>query len=361
LRIAEIHFADGNWRPARGFAKHQIAQRPYLDPSPYHIAIRSALRLGRADDAQQILNSLRILDRDGLSVISEEIAIRRFEGGARASSEFVRASHVDLGDPVNEPILRAYCDDLNALSRTDEALGLADAAILRLQEPETGQSNAAALHDLRSRILSQLGRIEEASTSIEHALQIDPGYAPALETRAYLALHVGDSQTALAALDAASDAEPMEAKYLYRAATVANEVGDLPGFVSRLERTLERRPNHALAANDLAWALATDRRDLDRAIELAQLAVRRSRSPKTLTTLGWAHHRRGDYAEAMTQYRIALETGATLPAARYRLGLALGESGEIDEARRVLDELIRGPEFPELEAARIELARLEES
>jgi tetratricopeptide (TPR) repeat protein len=360
LRLAEIHFADRNWMPARGFAKHQIAQRPYLDATPYHIAIRSALRLGRLADAKAILTSLRILDH-GLSVISETIAIKRFEDGARASSEFVRKSGVDLGDPANESILRAYSDDLNALGRTEEALRLVDAAILRIQNPKAASSNAAPLHDLRSRVLSQLGRVEEATASIKHALTIDPGYAPALETRASLALHAGDSQTALAALDAASAAEPMEARYVYSAAGIADDLGDIPGFVQRLEETLARRPTHGMAANDLAWALATDRRDLDRALELAELAALRLRSAKTLGTLGWAHHRRGDYAEAIANYRFALESDATLLAIRYRLGLALGESGEIDEARKVLDELIRGPEFPELEAARIELARLQGS
>lgn len=360
LRLAEIHFADGNWKPARGFAKHQIEHRPYLDPTPYHIAIRSALQLGRLDDAKAILDSLRILDH-GLSVISETIAIKRFEGGASASSEFVRANGIDLADPANETILRAYCDDLNSMGRTEEAIHLVDAAVRRIQTPGGPSSNAAALYDLRARVLSQLGRIEEATTSIKHALVMDPGYAPALETRAFLALNAGDSQTALTALDAASAAEPMEAKYPYSAAGIADDIGDIPGFVQRLEETLARRPTHGMAANDLAWALATDRRDLDRALELAKIAVLRSRSAKTLTTLGWTHHRRNDYAEAIANYRFALESGATLPAVRYRLGLALGESGEIDEAKKVLDELIRGPEFPELEAARIELARLQDS
>ncbi|MBC8187502.1 MAG: tetratricopeptide repeat protein, partial [Proteobacteria bacterium] len=188
-----------------------------------------------------------------------------------------------------------------------------------------------------------------------------PDYAPALETGAALAVGAGDPEAALAALDAASAVESRESKFLYRAATLANQMGDSDGASFRLKQALARRPYHAMAANDLAWMLATDLKDLDHALELAETAVGRAHGPRTILTLGWVHHRRGEYEIAIKNYRIALETDATLQAARYRLGLALAESGEVSEARKVLNELIRGPEFPELEAARIELARLQDS
>jgi tetratricopeptide (TPR) repeat protein len=361
LRLAEIHFADGNFQSARGFAKHQIKHRPYLDPSPYHIAIRSALALKRPDDAKEVLNALRVLDPEGLAVVSEAIAIKRFEGGAEASSAFILSTGVDLTDPANVEILRAYANDLNTLARTEEALRRVDAALARNRTEANQKGTGAALHDLRARVTSQLGRTEEAMASANRALSIDSTYAPALETKAFLAADAGDLATALAALDAASAAEPRESKYLYSAASIAEEMGDEDGTAFRLEQTLARRPNHAMAANDLAWLLASDRSDLDRALDLAQRVVQQAPSSKTFATLGWVHHRRGDYDEAIKNYRRALETDATLPAVRYRLGLALAESGELSEAKKVLDELIRGPEFPELEAARIELARLQES
>jgi len=361
LRLAEIHFADGNYQAARGFAKHQIAHRPYLDPSPYHIAIRSALALKRPEDAKQTLNALRMLAPDSLAVVLEMAVIERFEGGARAESEFILSSGVDLTDPDNVEILRAYANDLNTLGRTEEALQQVDAALARNQAEANQKGTGAALHDLRARITSQLGRTEEAMASADRALEIDPAYAPALETKASLAADAGDLATSLAALDAASAAEPMESKYLYSAATVAAQLGDDEGAAYRLEQTLARRPNHAMAANDLAWLLASDRSNLNRALELAQLAVERAPGPKTFTTLGWVYHRRGDYDEAIKNYQLALESDATLPATRYRLGLALAESGRLDEAKKVLNELIRGPKFPELEAARTELARLQKS
>lgn len=361
LRLAEIHFADGSYASARSFAKHQIASRPHLDASPYHIAIQSALQLNRPDDAREILNSLRVLDPDGLAVVEETASIERSVGGPNASSQYLLSTGVDFTNPANESLLRVFADDLNALGQADEALRLVDLALARNARAGAEAKNVAALHDLRARVASQLGRGEEAVASIDRALAVDPDYAPALETRAALAAEAGDLEAAIAALDAASAVESRESKFLYRAATLANQMGDSDGASFRLKQALARRPYHAMAANDLAWMLATDRKDLDHALELAETAVGRAHGPRTILTLGWVHHRRGEYEIAIKNYRVALETDATLQAARYRLGLALAESGEVSEARKVLNELIRGPEFPELEAARIELARLQDS
>jgi tetratricopeptide (TPR) repeat protein len=210
-------------------------------------------------------------------------------------------------------------------------------------------------------VLSHLSRIEEAAISTDRALEIDPTFTPALEMRAFLALKAGDHTAALAALDAATDAAPDNANYPYSAASVAREMGDTAGAISRLEESLARQPLLGPAANDLAWILATDRLDLERALRLAQIAARQDRSSNTLTTLGWVRHQRGEYDDAIKSYRTALETDANLPTVRYRLGLSLSEAGHTKEAQGLFNELIEGPDFPEIEAARAELARIQGS
>ena len=353
-RLAEISFARGSYRSAWKLAQFQIAQRPYLDPAPYHIAIRSALKINRIDDALQVANALQRADPTAVAVVVEMTAIKRMQSGAKASSEYALASGRDLSDPKNESILRALATDLNSLSRADEALELIDSAIAR-------DDNAAQIHDLRARVLSHLLRADEATLSTDRALAIDPTFAPALEMRAFLALKAGDQAAALAALDAATEAAPANSNYPYSAATIAREMGDTAGAISRLEESLDRQPIFGPAANDLAWILATDRLDLNRALGLAQIAARQDRSTHTLTTLGWVRHQRGEYADAIKNYRTALETDADLPTVRYRLGLSLSEVGQTDEAQGLFDALVDGPDFPEIEAARAELARIKGS
>jgi tetratricopeptide (TPR) repeat protein len=354
LRLAEISFARGSYLPAWKLAQFQIAQRPYLDPTPYHIAIRSALRLNRIDDAIQVANALRDADPTAAAVVVEMAAIERMQSGSAASSEYVLASGRDLSDPENETILRTLATDLNSLGRAAEALELIDAAIAH-------DGNSAQIHDLRARVLSHLSRTEEASLATDRALEIDSTFAPALEMKAFFALNAGDEAIALAALDAATEAAPSNSDYPYSAASLARKMGDTVGAISRLEETLARQPLLGPAANDLAWILATDRLDLERALRLAQVAARQDRSSDTLTTLGWVRHQRGEYDHAIRIYRTALETDANLPTVRYRLGLSLSEAGHTSEAQGLFDELVEGPEFPEIDAARAELARIKGS
>jgi tetratricopeptide (TPR) repeat protein len=354
LRLAEIYFARGNYPKAAKIARYQIETRPYLDPQPYHIAIRSLMGFGRVEAAIEVANALFARDPDTPTAIVEIAAIKRFQSGASASSVYVLASGRDLADPGNEPILRSLSNDLNTLGRGTEALAYIDLAI-------ASDDAVASLHDLRARVLSQLGRTAEATQTTRRALEIDPDFAPALEMKAYFALEAGDQKTALAALDAATAAAPANSNHPYDAASIARKMGDTAGAIARLEETLARQPLFGPAANDLAWILATDRLDLERALVLAQIAAQQNRSSDTLTTLGWVRHQRGEYDDAIENYRTALEEDADLATVRYRLGLALSEAGQTTEAERLFNALVEGPDFPEIDAARAELQRIQGS
>lgn len=354
LRLAEIYFASGNHNAAWVHAQQQINHRPYTGVRPYQIAIQSALALDEPGRALRVVEALRAAEPDGLSALVEMSEIKRRTGGPKAASEYILESQRDLSAPENEPLLRALAGDLNTLGREDEGLAHIDAALERT-------TKTAALHDLRARTLAHLERFSEARVSVDRALALDPTFAPSLEIKAFLALRAGDRATALSALDMAADAERGNAEFAYGAAQIAREMGDQAGTIARLEEALKRQPNYGPAANDLAWILATEQRDLDRALALARVAVRRDVRGNALDTLGWVQYQRGDYAEAIASYRAALEGDANLPAVRYRLGLSLAAIGEVDEARRLLDEIVAGPEFPELEQARAELARIQGS
>jgi tetratricopeptide (TPR) repeat protein len=354
LELAAIAFARTNYSQALTFAQRQISQRPYLDATPYHIAIRSALELSQPERAKQLLAALREADPRAIDVVVEEAAIQRAERGAEASSGFILSSGRDLAAPENEPLLQALAEDLESLDRPKEALRYIDAALAR-------NGDAAATHDLRARALSRLNRLDEARSATRRALEIEPELAAALETQGFLALQAGDRPAALVSLDAAAAAAPLDANLAYLAASLAGEMGDSAGAVTRLEETLARQPSFGPAANDLAWILATNRSDLNRALVLARIAVHQTRSSAALATLGWVHHQRGEFEDAIENYRAALEANHALPAVQYRLGLSLAATGQVEEALQLLNGVVKGPAFPEIDAARAELARIKGS
>ena len=128
-----------------------------------------------------------------------------------------------------------------------------------------------------------------------------------------------------------------------------------------LRAALDLDPSHVRANNDLAWLLASSGSELDRALELAQTAVRLGRSADTLDTLGFVHLKRGDAEDAVTILTKALEARPDSPSLEYHLGAALAAKGDKEQARAMLTKALSRAGFPEAEAAKAELARLQSS
>ena len=109
------------------------------------------------------------------------------------------------------------------------------------------------------------------------------------------------------------------------------------------ERALTEGSELVILKNDLAYLLALEGEDFDRALQLARLAVDHSeKSLTTADTLGYVYLRSGAYEAAYWQFRFV--TGeADPPRAEYwyHLGLALIELDRPDEARQALAEALR--------------------
>ena len=118
-------------------------------------------------------------------------------------------------------------------------------------------------------------------------------------------------------------------------------------------------PDHAGAANDLAWMLAEEGKDLARAEKLAQRATRMSGRAEMLDTFGYVRLKQERFPEATRAFRMSLEKNADYATARYHLALALERSGDRDGAKAELKQALASASFPEAAAAKSELARLE--
>ena len=117
---------------------------------------------------------------------------------------------------------------------------------------------------------------------------------------------------------------------------------------------LERDPDFAPAANNLAWCITREKNpDLGEALRLAQVAKERQpRNPYIIDTLGYVFYRRGAYDLATTQFRDAVSLLPNIPAVRYHLALSLKAQGADREARDELKKCLgQTTDFPEREEA----------
>lgn len=352
LSIARIQLARGEYEDAIGWVRADLNRRPAGRAEALVLGSRIAAARGRLENARSLLDrAAKTEGADPREITLERIALTRRTEGPEAALAVLRESDLDPTDPENVRALAGLADDLLALDRGDEALARVDEAL-------EAHPDEAALHDLRARVLLRLDRAEEAGAAFDRALAAEAGFAPALQGQAALALAAGDPERALDLATRALTADPQYADAAYTGAQAHLVAGRADEARAWLRRTLAIEPSHAAASNDLAWLLAQAGEDLDRALSLAQRAVAQAPQPETYDTLGWVHLRRGDAQAAVEALDESLRLRES-PSVRYRLGLALADAGDEGGARQAFEKALSGGDFPESEAARSQLARLE--
>jgi tetratricopeptide (TPR) repeat protein len=354
LRLAEIHYNLGQYKPALQFAERHYRSRSYVDPKAHIIATRSALALGEVERARATLKNLQARDAKSPAPYVELAAIERSQNGAKAALAVVLESNIDLTSPDNATALRAVAGDYVELGQRDKALELASAAV-------QAHPDSAVLLVLKAQILLDGDSIVDAEKLIAQAIAADSSYAPAYEARGMIASNAGDPDAAIASFEKAADADPTSGEYRYLAARARLQKDDLPGAIQSLRDAVRAEPGHMRANNDLAWLLASSGSELPKALELARRAVRIDRTADTLDTLGYVLLQKGDAAEAATALDNALKLRPGSPSIEYRLGVALAAKGDAEGARDALTKALQSNGFPEAEEARAALAKLSDS
>ena len=134
----------------------------------------------------------------------------------------------------------------------------------------------------------------------------------------------------------------------------------LPDAIAHYEKAFEADPSSATAANNLAWVLAENDLDLDRALRLAQSArASRPSEGEIIDTLGWVYLKR----EALPLAARTLEEAVSLepenPLYQYHLGVTYAKRGEDAKARKALNRALElQPDFPRADDAKKIIATL---
>ena len=99
----------------------------------------------------------------------------------------------------------------------------------------------------------------------------------------------------------------------------------------------------------------------ERAEDLARRAYElRPDSGAVVDTLGWILVQKGDFENGIPLLRTAAELSNNRPDVRYHLAAALADSGDKDEARSILENLLKSAEsFSNKNAAETLLADLQ--
>jgi tetratricopeptide (TPR) repeat protein len=353
LALAALYLERGENGPAANFAMQHVAQRDPTSLPAFRIAARAATREGEFDAARSTLDNMSEIAGAAAAVAVERAAVERAAKGPAQAVVAIESARLDLSDPANEDALRTLSEDLLALGRGESALGRIDAAL-------AANPDKASLLELRGVVLARLGRKDDARVSFEKAAAADPASPRALIGLASIEVAAGNPQAALEIVERAGALDPKNVDARYLAAQIALGRGDMADAEQRLRAVLGLAPSNAAALNDLAWILASGERELDQALAMAERAAKVDPSADVLDTLGYVRLKRGDAAGAIASFESALRLRPKDPTIRYHLGLALARSGDRDKAMATLREALALGPFPDADAAKQEIARLEQ-
>ena len=354
LELARLLEAMGNYSPAFD-AVGRYVRSELSDPEGYVLTVRLANRLGRQDVVAEGLRRLARIEGQRARAVALESDLVAGSRGYEVAVSMIERANLDLTDPANLLALEAWVDKLGKSGRAAEALPRVDAAI-------AAHPDQSAFHALRARALvGSDGSPEEIDAAYARALELDAENASALAGQGRRMEDAGNLEAALALYDRAADADPENVAYPEAAARVLFASGDTSEAEGRLEAMLVSYPRDPRAAIELARSLLARGGDADRALSLAQRAVLLQSGAEGLEALGWAYLELGQHEDARDVLIRALEIDSGSLAARYRLGLALSHTGDLDGARDAFSTVLEDADAPEAPLARAELARLEGS
>jgi tetratricopeptide (TPR) repeat protein len=118
--------------------------------------------------------------------------------------------------------------------------------------------------------------------------------------------------------------------------------GDYPAAEGYYRKALEIDPNFVQAANNLAYLLAEQGRQLEEAVALALRARElKPDDPYVLDTLGWVYYRQGKYGDAARELLLSAEQLPESADVNYHLGMVYYRQGDAVQSRQYLAKALK--------------------
>ncbi|MDE2179680.1 MAG: tetratricopeptide repeat protein, partial [candidate division NC10 bacterium] len=276
--------------------------------------------LGRPVEAQREFETALTLDPGSLRALAGLGWAYLMEGRLQeALGTFQRVTPSTLSALVGQ------ANTLYRLDRFDEMEEVIAEAKGRFPSSPQPPTQAALLYLIQ-------GRVAEARQELEHALALDPGYAPAHGLRSNIALVRNEKGVAHQAALQAITANPSSASSYLDLSLAHQAEFRLEEALAAARKALELEPDNPIAmiqVSRLLFGLG----NLSEALSMAEEARRRApQDPHITSTWGFLVLAQGKVHEALAAFDQAIEQDSTRGEPHLGRGLALFRQNKTDEA-----------------------------
>jgi tetratricopeptide (TPR) repeat protein len=252
---------------------------------------------------------------------------------------------------------------LRQMAQMEISAGRPADALARIDKAAEQRPLTPALLLLRAQVLASQKDWAGAEEEARRAFAAAPGLPGALELLANIYVAQNRVDQAIASFQEAYKAGALPESGQQLLARLYVTAGRNAEAKPLYEKVLAARADLPGAKNDLAWILASEGTDLERALTLAQEAQQAEpESPEVADTLGFVYLKKGLNDPAREQFEYAIELSqrrrGTIdrPEYHYHLGLALKALGRSEEATAAFERaLALDAKFADAEDARRQL------
>jgi tetratricopeptide (TPR) repeat protein len=330
LKVA-VHVAAGDYTLVILTLNRLAREGGDLRPSEKLLYARALYSTGQRPAAKAILEAQLAGEKPPADVMIE---FAQREGSREPERARGYLNQVLAAHPNHAGVLRLLAQlDLSA-GRLHEALARIDKA------GETGALTPPLIL-LRAQILASDKDWTRAEEEARRAFAAAPNLPGALELLANIYVAQNRVDEAIASFQEAEKVGALPTSGQQLLARLHNAAGHPAEAKALYEKVLTTRSDLPGAKNDLAWILASEGTDLERALSLAQEAQQAEpENAEIADTLGYVYLKKGLSDPALQQFKYAVELAARAandvqverPEYHYHLGLALKALGRNDEA-----------------------------
>ena len=332
--LALVHSSLDEHDLAIEVGRSALERRP--DDSRLRLALaQSLVPLGRSDEALAELEAIPPSQRSSEAFFAlGRLRLARGEL-ALARGELMAAYEAD---PQRLEVLRALLD-------LDQEEGHLEESARRIAKALKERPDDPRLNQLHADLALRQGDLATAEESLERAIELDANDLVAYQNLARILAASGRADEVLSTYEFARLENRKSGPLNLVLGVLYEALGRTSDAMARYEEALSLDSSLFVAANNLAYLLAENEGDLDRALQLAQRAkAALPDQPNVADTLGWVLYRK-NIPSAAVGYLKEAEQGfpegdPQLGEVRLHLALALEANEQPDQARQAAERAL---------------------